>query len=38
MLTGVSTREAAEALPKGEQPLALAADAAELERILAGLS
>jgi HAD superfamily hydrolase (TIGR01450 family) len=38
MLTGVSTRAAAEALPKEEQPLALAADAPELERILAGLS
>ena len=38
MLTGVSTREAAEALPAAERPLALAADAAELERVLAGLS
>ena len=38
MLTGVSTREAAEALPEHERPLALAADAAELERILTGLS
>jgi HAD superfamily hydrolase (TIGR01450 family) len=38
MLTGVSTREGADALPKSERPFALAADAAELERILAGLS
>jgi glycerol-1-phosphatase len=38
MLTGVSTREAAEALPKGEQPLALAADAAELDQLLARLA
>jgi HAD superfamily hydrolase (TIGR01450 family) len=38
MLTGVSTREAAEALPESERPLALAADAAELESVLASLS
>ena len=38
MLTGVSTREAAEALPEADRPLAVAADAAELERVLAGLS
>jgi len=38
MLTGVSTREAADALPEAERPLALAADAAELEGILAGLA
>ena len=37
MLTGVSTREAAEALPGPERPLALAADAADLEQVLAGL-
>jgi HAD superfamily hydrolase (TIGR01450 family) len=37
MLTGVSTREAAEALPESERPIALAADAAELETILANL-
>jgi len=38
MLTGVSTREAAEALPAAERPLAMAADAAELEQVLAGLA
>src|SRR5437762_8882541 len=38
MLTGVSTREAAEALPEAERPLALAADAAELEQVLSDLS
>jgi HAD superfamily hydrolase (TIGR01450 family) len=38
MLTGVSTREAAEALPAADRPLALAADASELERILADVS
>jgi HAD superfamily hydrolase (TIGR01450 family) len=38
MLTGVSTREAAEALPESERPLALAADAAELDQVLAGLA
>jgi glycerol-1-phosphatase len=38
MLTGVSSREAAEALPVAERPVATAADAAELERILAGLA
>jgi Predicted sugar phosphatases of the HAD superfamily len=34
MLTGVSTREMAEALPEQERPFALAADAAELAAIL----
>lgn len=38
MLTGVSTREAAEALPAAERPIALAADAAELDQVLAGLA
>ncbi len=38
MLTGVSTREAAAALPEAERPLATAADAAELEQVLAGLA
>jgi HAD superfamily hydrolase (TIGR01450 family) len=38
MLTGVSTREAAQALPEADRPLALAADAAELERVLATLA
>jgi HAD superfamily hydrolase (TIGR01450 family) len=38
MLTGVSTREMAEALPKAEQPVALAADAAELAAILERLA
>ncbi|HEY2917328.1 MAG TPA: HAD-IIA family hydrolase [Candidatus Limnocylindrales bacterium] len=38
MLTGVATREAAEALPEGERPLALAADAAELDQVLARLA
>ena len=34
MLTGVSTRAAAEALPAAEQPFAMAADAAELDQVL----
>lgn len=34
MLTGVSTREMAEALPAAERPFAIAADAAELAAIL----
>jgi HAD superfamily hydrolase (TIGR01450 family) len=38
MLTGVSTREAAAALPADEQPFALAADAAELDQLLEGLA
>jgi HAD superfamily hydrolase (TIGR01450 family) len=38
MLTGVSTREAAEALPEVDRPLAMAADAQELAGILAGLA
>jgi HAD superfamily hydrolase (TIGR01450 family) len=38
MLTGVSTREAAEALPASERPMALAADAEELDQLLAGLA
>jgi 4-nitrophenyl phosphatase len=38
MLTGVSTREAAQALPEADRPLALSADAAELERVLATLA
>jgi HAD superfamily hydrolase (TIGR01450 family) len=38
MLTGVSTKAAADALPEDQRPLALAADAAELEGILASLS
>ena len=38
MLTGVSTRAAAEALPAGERPYAIAADAAELDRVLQGLA
>jgi HAD superfamily hydrolase (TIGR01450 family) len=38
MLTGVTTREAAAALPEAEKPLALAADAAELDQLLAGLA
>ncbi|HYL39835.1 MAG TPA: HAD-IIA family hydrolase [Candidatus Binatus sp.] len=38
MLTGVSTRAAAEALPPDERPFALAADAAELARVLDGLA
>ena len=37
MLTGVTTREQAEALPPFEQPTWVAADAAELRAILAGL-
>jgi 4-nitrophenyl phosphatase len=37
MLTGVSTREAAEVLPEADRPLAMAADAQELAGILAGL-
>ena len=38
MLTGVSTRAAVEALPDAERPLAVAADAAELDQVLAGLA
>jgi hypothetical protein len=38
MLTGVSTRQEAEALPVDERPLALAADAEELEQVLARLA
>ena len=38
MLTGVTTREMAEALPPGERPLALAADAAELASVLERLA
>jgi HAD superfamily hydrolase (TIGR01450 family) len=38
MLTGVTSRAAAEALPEAGRPLALAADAAELDRVLAGLT
>ena len=38
MLTGVSTRAAAEALPEAERPFALAADAAELAQLLADLA
>ncbi|HJW21537.1 MAG TPA: HAD-IIA family hydrolase [Candidatus Limnocylindrales bacterium] len=38
MLTGVSTRAAVEALPEAERPLAIAADAAELDQVLAGLA
>jgi HAD superfamily hydrolase (TIGR01450 family) len=38
MLTGVSTRDDAEALPPDERPFALAADAAELDQVLAGLN
>ncbi|HEX8025710.1 MAG TPA: HAD-IIA family hydrolase [Candidatus Limnocylindrales bacterium] len=38
MLTGVSTREAAEALPEAERPWALAADAAELDSLLGELA
>jgi HAD superfamily hydrolase (TIGR01450 family) len=38
MLTGVSTRAAAEALPEGERPLAIAADAVELGQVLEGLA
>jgi HAD superfamily hydrolase (TIGR01450 family) len=38
MLTGVSTRDAAEALPESERPIALAADAAELSRVLDALT
>jgi 4-nitrophenyl phosphatase len=37
MLTGVTTAAALEALPSAEHPFAVAADAAELERILAGV-
>jgi HAD superfamily hydrolase (TIGR01450 family) len=38
MLTGVATREAAEALPEGERPFALAADAAALDQLLTDLA
>ena len=38
MLTGVSSREAADALPADERPFALAAGAAELDQVLAGLA
>ena len=38
MLTGVTTRAVAEALPERERPFAIAADAAELQQILAGVS
>jgi ribonucleotide monophosphatase NagD (HAD superfamily) len=38
MLTGVSTREAAAALPEADRPLAMAGDAAELEAVLGALS
>ena len=38
MLTGVTTGAALEALPSAEQPFKVAADAAELERVLAELS
>ncbi len=38
MLTGVSTRSQVEALPPKEQPVALAADAAELDVALAALA
>lgn len=38
MLTGVTRRDQAEALPAGERPTAVAADAAELEAALARLS
>ncbi|HLX35719.1 MAG TPA: HAD-IIA family hydrolase [Candidatus Limnocylindrales bacterium] len=37
MLTGVTTREAAAALPPDARPTAIAADAAELERVLGTL-
>ncbi|HYH92366.1 MAG TPA: HAD hydrolase-like protein, partial [Candidatus Saccharimonadales bacterium] len=37
MLTGVSTRAEAEALPPDEQPTAIAADAAELAAALEAL-
>jgi HAD superfamily hydrolase (TIGR01450 family) len=37
MLTGVSTKAAAVALPAAERPFALAADAAELDQVLARL-
>jgi HAD superfamily hydrolase (TIGR01450 family) len=38
MLTGVSTRAAVDALPEAERPFAVAADAAELDEVLAGLA
>ena len=38
MLTGVTTAAALEALPSSEQPFKVAADAAELESILAGIT
>jgi 4-nitrophenyl phosphatase len=38
MLTGVTTRAQVEALPADEQPMAIAADAAELATILEGLT
>lgn len=38
MLTGVSTREMAEGLPPAERPTRIAADAAELEAVLAELA
>ena len=38
MLTGVTTAAALEALPSAERPFAVASDAAELERILAGIT
>ena len=38
MLTGVTTREMADALPEAERPTAIAADADELAAILAELA
>ena len=38
MLTGVTTREMADALPEAERPTRIAADAAELGAILAELA
>ena len=38
MLTGVSTRAEAEALPEDQRPFAMAADAAELDQVLERLA
>ena len=38
MLTGVTTREMADALPEAERPTRIAADAAELSAVLAELA
>jgi glycerol-1-phosphatase len=38
MLTGVTTRDVAEAIPDADRPLAVVADAAELARVLEGLT